>query len=257
MNRIDKTIGWAHLSVNPFTGCTGCRGKLRYCYAQRTARRLAGRHGYPPYPDHFHPTFHRHRLDQLRRLSKKNPKRIFVNSMGEVFDPLVPPEYIEEFLSAIADAAPHQCIILTQRVHRAADWKFPANAALGVTITGETTDVAGRLAALADIDVPVKFACAEPLLADLTATTRGYLTYWLEHMDWLIIGALTGRMGGTVRTRRGTKTRHVHNLLRCAKNAGIPVYMKDNLRPILQHQLLQEWPEQLMVTEKVVITTIV
>ncbi len=76
-------IEWATDVWNPITGCSPISEGCRSCYAQRMARRLGGRYGYPEYPNHFDVTFHPDRLDQP--LKWRKPKRIFACSMGDLF----------------------------------------------------------------------------------------------------------------------------------------------------------------------------
>ena len=103
-------IEWAGMTWNPVTGCKhGCE----YCYARRIANRFGSADcivvdklgasrisGYPtlgeplymakknggsrvsPYPFGFHPTFHKYRLDEPKKV--KTPQRIFVVSMGDL-----------------------------------------------------------------------------------------------------------------------------------------------------------------------------
>lgn len=59
-----NSIGWCDLTINPITGC---RNGCKYCYAERFAKRLAGRAGYPA-EDPFQPTFHPDKLEKIRKL---------------------------------------------------------------------------------------------------------------------------------------------------------------------------------------------
>ncbi len=76
-------IEWCEETWNPITGCTPTSEGCEHCYAKRMAEtRLRGRCGY----DEEHPfkvTFHKSRMDQPFRW--KNPRKIFVCSMGDLF----------------------------------------------------------------------------------------------------------------------------------------------------------------------------
>ncbi len=79
--------------------------------------------------------------------------------------------------------------------------------------------------ALAHVDAPVRFVSAEPLLGPIEAD--------LSDLDWLIVGAMTGP-GATPPAREW-----VTGLLDSADRAGVPVWLKENLRWPAR---LQYWP---------------
>lgn len=119
-------IEWATKTWNPVTGCNrGCP----YCYAKGIARRFGGQVGgrsikanpmlhdihkpfavirknrkiiKAPFPFDFEPTFHRYRLDEP--LQKKKPQNIFVSSMGDLFGPWIPDEWIQAVFNACKQA---------------------------------------------------------------------------------------------------------------------------------------------------------
>ena len=83
-------IEWCNEVWNPITGCsefsTGCNN----CYAKRMAKRLAGRCGYDK-DDPFKVTVHHDKFD--KPFKWKKAKRIFVNSMGDLFHSNVPEKH--------------------------------------------------------------------------------------------------------------------------------------------------------------------
>jgi len=105
-------IEWAEKSWNPITGCTKVSEGCKNCYAERMAKRLAGRYGYPK-DDPFRVTFHPDRLDQPLRWKK--PSTIFVCSMGDLFHEDVNPKDIDRVFDVMAEAKQHQFILLTKR----------------------------------------------------------------------------------------------------------------------------------------------
>ncbi|KKL49659.1 hypothetical protein LCGC14_2313330, partial [marine sediment metagenome] len=105
-------IEWADESWNPVTGCTKVDEGCRNCYAERMSKRLAGRYGYPA-DDPFRVTLHPERLD--KPLHWKKPRRIFVNSMSDLFHPDVPDAFIDQVFAVMALASHHQFMILTKR----------------------------------------------------------------------------------------------------------------------------------------------
>lgn len=90
----DKTaIEWSDATWNPVTGCTKASEGCRYCYAEREWPRLtklvpayAGR-------DFTDVRTHGERLDHPIRWAKR--RRIFVNSMSDLFHPSVPDDFID------------------------------------------------------------------------------------------------------------------------------------------------------------------
>ncbi len=125
-------IEWTEYSWNPVTGCTPVSEGCENCYARRMANRLKGRCGYPS-DDPFRVTLHPERLN--KPLSWQTPKRIFVNSMGDLFHEDVPIEFIAEVFNVMASATPecgkkhkhepecwtgpsHTFLILTKRPER-------------------------------------------------------------------------------------------------------------------------------------------
>lgn len=91
-------IEWADKVWNPVTGCTKISEGCRNCYAERMAKRLAGRCGYPK-ENPFAVTLHPDRLEEP--LHWKKPSRIFVCSMGDLFHEEVPLKFIAEVFNTM------------------------------------------------------------------------------------------------------------------------------------------------------------
>ena len=75
-------IEWTESTWNPVTGCTKISKGCENCYAERMAKRLAGRYGYSK-ENPFQVTLHPDRLQQP--LKWKGNHIIFVCSMGDIF----------------------------------------------------------------------------------------------------------------------------------------------------------------------------
>lgn len=113
-------IEWATMTWNPVTGClNGCL----YCYAKTIANRFktglgCGKPfvyesaGAGPYPANFDPTFHEYRLGEPQAVRKS--QRIFVVSMGDLFGPWVPDEWILKVFDACKKASQHKYMFLTK-----------------------------------------------------------------------------------------------------------------------------------------------
>ena len=212
MNR--TKIGWCDRSWNPVTGCRhGCP----YCYAERIALRFEG---------DFEPRFRRKRLDQP--LSVREPQRVFVCSMADLFGEWVPDEWIARVLEVVRDASWHRFLFLTKNPYRYRYWEWPDNAWLGATATDQASFDEAAWALHDDLEATVRFVSAEPLLEPIELPT--FADRWL---DWLIIGAQSGP--GAPPARVGAARR----LTRQAQAQGIPIWHKQTLPPSLS---LKEQP---------------
>lgn len=115
-------IEWTDVTWSPVTGCTKISQGCRHCFAERMARRLAGRFGYPAAPNHFDVTLHLDRLDQP--LHWKKPKRVFVVSMGDLFHDDVPASFIYDVFMVMIKARHHTFQVLTKRPRRMRDFIY-------------------------------------------------------------------------------------------------------------------------------------
>jgi len=109
-------IEWTDYSWNPVTGCTKVSAGCAHCYGARMAKRLAGRCGYPEAPHEFDVTLHPERLRDP--LHWKKPRRVFVCSMGDLFHPDVPADFIAQVYGIMALCEQHTFIVLTKRPER-------------------------------------------------------------------------------------------------------------------------------------------
>ena len=106
-------IPWADESWNPVRGCTEISEGCKHCYARAVAEgRLRGKHGYDNV-DPFAVTFIPKRLDMP--LHWRKPRRIFVNSMGDLFHEDVEVEWQRAVWSVMDRCPQHTFFILTKR----------------------------------------------------------------------------------------------------------------------------------------------
>ncbi|NAS22454.1 DUF5131 family protein [Herbidospora sp. NEAU-GS84] len=105
-----SSIEWTEATWNPVTGCTKVSAGCDNCYAEGIARRFAGT---PAYPNGFGVTLRPERLPLPLRW--KRPRRIFVNSMSDLFHDDVPDEFITQVFAVMAQASHHTFQILTKR----------------------------------------------------------------------------------------------------------------------------------------------
>ena len=112
-------IEWTDATWNPVTGCTKVSQGCKNCYAERDWARLVhlpAYHGRAFTDVECHPE----RLDQPLRW--KRPRRIFVNSMSDLFHPDVPDEFIDRVFAVMALANQHNFQVLTKRPRRMLDY---------------------------------------------------------------------------------------------------------------------------------------
>jgi len=217
----DGTPGY---TLNPAFGCSrGCR----YCYARRIAYGWKRKH-YCEKCVRFEPHLHLERLAQIER--QRKPAGIFICSMGELFDPLLPAGGTEKILDALERAPRHRFYLLTKRTTIATMW-FPANVWVGVTCDGRDRTFDDTLIdALAKADVQGKrFISFEPLLGRTDVP---------DCTDWIIIGPQTGP--GAVRP----EIEWVEHLVEQADARRVPVFYKDKLMVAFPDiAVRQEMPE--------------
>jgi protein gp37 len=114
-------------------------------------------------------------------------RRIFVNSMSDLFHKGVPLDYIQQVFDVMRRAHWHRFQVLTKRAERLAeldphlDW--PGNVWMGVSV--ENSDHVDRIDHLRGTGARVKFLSLEPLLGPLTGLD-------LRGIHWAIVGGESG-----------------------------------------------------------------
>jgi protein gp37 len=112
----DKTgIEWADATWNPVTGCTKVSEGCRNCYAKTFTERFEGTPGHY-FESGFDVTLRPEKLEQPIRWAR--PRKIFVNSMSDLFHPDVPDDYIDQVFAVMALAPQHTFQLLTKRPER-------------------------------------------------------------------------------------------------------------------------------------------
>src|SRR5215217_3979703 len=92
-------IEWTESTWNPLTGCTKISPGCKHCYAETLSRRLQAM-GSPRYRDAFALTLHEDLVDLPRHWKK--PRRVFVNSMSDLFHQSVPIDFIQRVFGTMA-----------------------------------------------------------------------------------------------------------------------------------------------------------
>ena len=177
-------IEWTDATWNPVTGCTKISPGCKHCYAERLSKRLKAM-GQANYRDGFKLTLQPQMLELPLRW--KSPKRIFVNSMSDLFHEDVPTDYIKQVFDVMGRAHWHQYQVLTKRSDRVFELSKKLNWVpqiwMGVSV--ETQKYTPRIDDLRKTGAHVKFLSLEPLLGPL-----GKLK--LRGIDWVIVGGESG-----------------------------------------------------------------
>jgi protein gp37 len=170
-------IEWATDVWNPVTGCSKVSAGCKNCYAETIAKRFWGERKFTDV------RCHDERLEDPLRWRK--PRRVFVNSMSDLFHEDVPDEFICQVLAVALSAERHTFMILTKRARRMAEfyerwskaiWVNAPNIWLGVSVENqEAADE--RIPLLLQTPAAVRFLSCEPLLGQVD------LWNWLGYCD--------------------------------------------------------------------------
>ena len=107
----DKSgIEWCDATWNPVTGCTKVSAGCDHCYAEAEAHQRWGSRKFEDVQ------FHEKRLAMPLRWQR--PRRIFVNSMSDLFHPHVTDGQIMRVLDVMFRAFKHTFLVLTKRPER-------------------------------------------------------------------------------------------------------------------------------------------
>jgi protein gp37 len=112
-----STIEWTDATWNPVTGCSKVSEGCRNCYAEALSLRF-GR-STKPWAAQFaseNVVLHEDRLDYPCRW--KDPRRIFVNSMSDLFHEQVPDSFVAKVFRVMGQASHHTYQVLTKRPER-------------------------------------------------------------------------------------------------------------------------------------------
>jgi len=184
-----STIEWTNASWNPLRGCVKVSPGCKHCYAETFAERFRGVPGHP-FEQGFDLRLVPGKLEEPLRW--KQGRRIFVNSMSDLFQPGVPTPYIAEVGRVMERADWHTYQVLTKRPERmkrllSGELRWLSELPhvwLGVSVENRRHGVP-RIQLLRETPAAVRFLSIEPLLEDL-----GPLD--LTGIDWAIVGGESG-----------------------------------------------------------------
>jgi protein gp37 len=227
-------IEWADKVWNPVTGCSPISEGCKNCYAERMAKRLAGRFGYHK-ENPFAVTLHPERLHDPLRWKKS--QRIFCVSMGDLFHENVPDWALDRIMDWIFydGISHHTFIVLTKRPKRMELFirsliaSPPSNLILMVTAENQRR-ADERIPILLQTPAVVRGVSIEPCLGPVNVLPYLFTIGSLEDrripdepgLDWVILGAETGPHK---RRMNLDDARHVRD--DCVA-AGIPFFFKQD-----------------------------
>jgi protein gp37 len=179
-----SNIEWTDMTWNPVTGCTKISPGCKHCYAATMAKRLKAM-GSPRYADGFKVTLQPDLLDLPMRW--RTPRRVFVNSMSDLFHPQVPEDYILRVFDTMNRADIHQFQVLTKRPERVLelDHRLPWTPNIWMGTSVENADYICRIDTLRLIGAQTRFLSLEPLLGPLPGLD-------LSGIHWVIVGGESG-----------------------------------------------------------------
>jgi protein gp37 len=231
----DRTaIEWTDATWNPVTGCDQVSPGCAHCYAKTFAERFQGVPGHP-YEQGFQLRFWPERLGMP--LNWRRPRRVFVNSMSDLFHEEVPEEYIAQVFKVMEAAHWHVFQVLTKRHERMAALAprlpWPQNVWMGVSIENDRWTL--RADYLRRVPAAVRFISAEPLLGSVESLN-------LDGIDWVIAGGESGPR------HRALRSEWVESLRDRCLEAKVPFFFKQwgGRFPKAGGRLLdgQEWSEE-------------
>lgn len=259
---IKTQIEWTNATWNPVRGCSRVSEGCRNCYAEVQAARVnACQHGSgipegsAAYDGLLAKSGQWNGKIKLvpqalqQPLSWKEPRRIFVNSMSDLFHENVPDEFISQVFEIMALCPQHTFQILTKRPERmlnyfmcmslagaperlfaaaAGRWPLP-NVWLGVSVEDQKTADA-RIPVLFKVPAAIRWVSIEPLLGSIDLERGGWsLLKPLKSppkrgiegsLDWVVVG---GESGANARPMHPDWVRGLRD--QCAA-AGVPFFFK-------------------------------
>ena len=182
-------IEWTDATWNPVRGCTKVSPGCKFCYAETLAERFRGVPGHP-FEQGFDLRLVPEKLEQPLRW--RRPRKIFLNSMSDLFHEDVPTEFIARVGQVMRRADWHIFQVLTKRHERlrallSSELRWMGelpHVAFGVSVEDRRYGLP-RIRALQDTPASIRFLSIEPLLADVGALD-------LASIDWVIVGGESG-----------------------------------------------------------------
>ncbi len=190
-------IEWTDVTWNPVAGCSIASAGCTNCYAMRMAARLQAM-GHAKYKRTTRKSGDRYvwtgrvNIDEFglsAPLEWRKPKRIFVNSMSDLFHPSVPDAFIQRVWEVMQQCPQHHFQVLTKRPDRMAEMfatgKIVAETNVWVGTSVESDEVTDRVGHLVNIVGATRFVSFEPLIGEIAEID-------LRGIHWAIVGGESG-----------------------------------------------------------------
>jgi protein gp37 len=220
---MNKTkIEWCDRTLNPIVGCPqGCN----YCYARLQAKRQKQK---CQLCYEFKPHQHLERLEQLNPNQK--PLKIFIDSMWDWNSKGIKEEWLKKIITKMKECPQHKFLILSKHPKKYSRFLFPSNIWLGTSISNNND-----LYRIKDLNENnphnKKFVSIEPI--------HEKLNFWFSKIDWMIIGAETGKRINKIIPQK----EWIKPLINNAKKESIPIFIKNNIK---WSNKIQEFPETIL-----------
>lgn len=190
-------IEWTDVTWNPVAGCTIESSGCTNCYAMRMAARLQAM-GHEKYRGTTRKSGGRYvwtgkiNVDEFglsAPLEWRKPKRIFVNSMSDLFHPGVPDAFIQRVWGVMRQCPQHHFQVLTKRPDRMTEMfatgRISAEINVWVGTSIESSEVVDRVGHLTSIKGATLFVSFEPLIGKIDEID-------LRGVHWAIVGGESG-----------------------------------------------------------------
>jgi protein gp37 len=212
-----SAIEWTDATWNPVRGCTKVSPGCKHCYAETFAERFRGVPGHP-YEQGFDLLLVPDKLLEPFRWGRS--RRIFVNSMSDLFQDGVPGEFVRQVFEVMAAADWHLYQMLTKRAERLRELTsaLPPELVrrdhiwLGVSVEDRKYGLP-RIDELRETPARVRFLSIEPLLEDLGKVD-------LRGIHWVIVGGESGPGA------RRMEEKWVLSIRDQCRAAGVPFFFK-------------------------------
>jgi len=180
----NSIISWTKHTWNPVHGCSRVSDGCRNCYAER----ISLQKGFTKKPwtkpnEADNVLLKEHKLKEPYKL--KEPSFIFVNSMSDLFHPIIPEDYRKRIFDIMNDLPQHVFQVLTKRPELAAQWEYGWADHIWMGTSVENKKALPRIDFLRECAAKIKWISFEPLLEELGEIN-------LADISWAIVGGESG-----------------------------------------------------------------
>lgn len=222
-----SAIEWTDATVNFWWGCTKVGPGCDHCYAETWSKRTGG--------DHWGTGKPRRQIASaaatLAKMNRQGGKRVFIQSMSDLFDNEVPASWFVDAWAEIWKARACRIQIVTKRISAVekrlavvGPTIWPSHAGLMVTVVNQAEadrDIPRLLALKRKLGIPWVGLSMEPLLGPVDLVNfQPNWRIWLDDLDWVIVG---GESGPNARPMHPDWARSIRDQCQAA---GVPFFFK-------------------------------